>query len=243
MRTYRRLNLADIYLGLEDLFTKRYEALVLTRAGKSQEEVLSVQRDEINGLPATMTGVRDFADELAAADEEHDGLGYALWYLTEAYVRSPKSSAELVEVALRIRDAFVPELASLQASYADEAAAAGQRKEHLAMLEADLKRLPVDGGTAYDWAEAFVAAGEKLSILLSQRADSEAQSRKIAQILRSETIGILNDLRRAVHREKKRNSFLPANIDEMIFSYFDTLEDNRERAANGIKRSDPTAQE
>lgn len=239
MRTFLRLNLADIYLGLEDLFTKRYDALVLTRAGKSQEEVLSVQRDELNALPEAASG-RAFADELAAVDDTHDGLGYALWHLTEAYIRSPKSNAELVEVAQRVRDAFVPDLASLQASYADEAAAAGQRKEHLATLETDLKRLPIDGGTAYDWAVDFVAAGEKLSALLSQRADSEAQSRKNAQVLRSETIGILNDLRRAVAREKKRNSFLPANIDEMIFGYFDTLEENRERAAKGIKRPEPT---
>lgn len=235
MRTFRRLNLADIYLGLEDLFTKRHEALLLTRAGKGQEEVLTVQRDEINALPATMTGGRAFADELAAADEQHDALGYALWHLTEAYIRAPKSDAELVEVAVRIRDAFVPEISTLQASYADEAAAAGEHRQHLATLEADLKRLPIDGGTAYDWAAAFVATGENLSKLLSQRADAEAFTRKNAQVLRSETIGILNDLRRAIAREKKRNAFLPANIDELIFSYFDILEENRERAAKSAK--------
>lgn len=231
MRTFRRLNLADIYLGLEDLFTKRHEALLLTRAGKGQEEVLSVQRDEINALPATMTGGRAFADELAAADDEHDSLGYALWHLTEAYIRAPGSSPDLVETAQRVRDAFVPEISALQASYADEAAAAGFRKDHLTTLEADLKRLPIKGGSAYDWAVAFVAAGEKLSKLLSQRADAESVTRKNAQILRSETIGILNDLRRALMREKKRNAFLPANIDELIFGYFDTLEENRESTA------------
>lgn len=231
MRTFVRLNLADIYLGLEDLFTKRHDALVLTKSGKGQEEVLGVQRDEINALPAAMTGGRAFADELAAADDEHDGLGYALWHLTEAYVRAPGSSAELVETALRVRDAFVPEISHLQASYADEAAAAGLRKSHLSVLDADLKRLPIEGGTAYDWAVAFVAAGEKLSTLLSQRADVESQTRKNAQLLRSETVGILNDLRRAISREKKRNSFLPADIDELIFGYFDTLEDNRNRCA------------
>jgi hypothetical protein len=240
MRTYRRLNVADIYLGLEDLFTKRHDALLLTNAGKGQDEVLGVQRDEINALPAAMTGGRAFADELAVADDEHDGLGYALWHLTEAYIRSPKSSPELVETALRVRDAFVPEISQLQASYADEAAAAGLRKSHLDVLEADLKRLPVDGGTAYNWAAAFVAAGEKLSTLLSQRADVESQTRKNAQLLRSETIGILNDLRRAISREKKRNNFLPDNIDELIFGYFDTLEENRERAAKTVKPPEPT---
>jgi hypothetical protein len=58
--------------------------------------------------------------------------------------------------------------------------------------------------------------------------------------LRSETVGILNDLRRAIAREKKRNSFLPANIDELIFSYFDTLEINRERLAKAHTSSPKT---
>jgi hypothetical protein len=182
MRTFVRLNLADIYLGLEDLFTNRHEALVLTKAGKGQEEVLGVQRDEISALPTAMTGGRAFADELATADDEHDGLGYALWHLTEAYVRSPRSSPEVVEIALRVREAFVPEISHLQASYADEAAAAALRKSHLVLLDTDLKRLPIEGGTAYDWAVAFVAAGEKLSTLLSQRADV---NRKRAKTLNS----------------------------------------------------------
>ena len=46
-------------------------------------------------------------------------------------------------------------------------------------------------------------------------------------------------MRRAIAREKKRNSFLPDNIDELIFGYFDTLEDNRERTAKPA--SDPSA--
>ena len=121
----------------------------------------------------------------------------------------------------------------------DEAAAAAFRKENLAALENDLRSLPVAGGTAYDWAVAFVHAGEKLSGLLGEQADAESHARKNAQLLRSETIGLLNDLRRAIAREKKRNSFLPDNIDELIFGYFDTLEDNRERTAKPA--SDPSA--
>lgn len=237
MRTYRRLNVADVYLGLEDLFAKRRDALLLTRAGKSQEEILSVQLDEINALPEAMTSNRAFDEELAAADMKHDGLGYALWHLTEAYIRAPHSSSEIVEIALRVRDAFVPEITALQASYADEAAAAALRKNNLAVFEADLKRLPIDGGTAYDWAAAFVTAGESLSTLLDQQASAEGYTRKNAQLLRYETIGILNDLRRAIAREQKRNSFLPENIDELIFGYFDTLEENRERATKGGEES------
>lgn len=233
MRTYHRLNLADIYLGLEDLFTKRKDALLSTKAGAGQADLFEAQRQAISELPPTTAGGRAFADELAIVDDEHDGYGYALWFITEAYLRLPGSS--LTAVATRVREAFVPEISELQASYADEAAAAGNRKEKLVELEADLRQLPTDGGTAYDWAVAFVTSGEKISALLSQRADVEAQTRKEAQILRSETVGMLNDLRRAIGREKKRNDTLPEDIDAQIFGYFDTLEEHRSQRVRAPK--------
>ncbi len=235
MRSYNRLNLADLYLGLEDLFTKRHAALLTTKAGAGHEEVLAVQRQEISNLPTAMTGGRAFADELATLDDDYDGYGYGLWHLTEAHLRVPGSNPEVAGAALRVREAFVPELSTLNASYADEAAAAAGRKEKLVELEGDLKKLPTGEGSAYDWAAAFVATGNKLGELLGKRADAESQTRKNAQVLRSETIGILNDLRRAVTREKRRNASLPGDIDTQIFGYLDLLEDNRQKAARGNK--------
>lgn len=242
MRTFRRLNLADIYLGFEDLFTKRIGALTSTKAGAGQVEVLAAQRSEVSALPLAMTG-RAFVDELSVMDDEHDGFGYALWYLTEAYVRAPRTKPETVAAARRVREAFIPDTTVLQSSYADEAARAGTHKGKIAEYADDLKMLPIDGGTAYDWALGFIAAGEKLSELLSKRADIEGQSRQNAQALRSETVGMLNDLRRAIAREKKKGGgTLPDDIDTQIFGYFDTLEENRAHAARAGKEKTETVQ-
>ena len=218
--------MTDISLGLDDLLTKRHAALVSTHAGKGQEQVLTAQRNDIAALPETSPRGRAFTEEIASADEDHDGFGYALWHLTEAILRAPNSTPEMRQAAQHVRDAFIPATTALQASYADEAAAARSRKGKLVDVKADLEALPIPGGgTAYDWAVAFLAAGEKLSELLSNRADAEAVTRKNAQLLRSETIGILNDLRRAIAREKRRNPSLPDDIDAQIFGYLDDLEE------------------
>lgn len=51
MRRYSILNLTDLVLGLNDLFTKRHAALVSTDAGKGQVVVLELQRKEIIAHP------------------------------------------------------------------------------------------------------------------------------------------------------------------------------------------------
>jgi hypothetical protein len=244
MRPFSVLNLTDLSVGLADLFTKRHAALTSTKAGAGQEDVLAYQQKAIDALPKALVGGKPMSEELASKDDEHDGFGAGIWHLTEAYFRVQNVPPHIVEAARRIREAFIPALGALQDSYADEAAAANARKEDLAKLEADLKLLPIaDGGTLYDWALGFVAAGQHLSVLLSKRADVNAATRKNAQVLRSETVGILNDLRRAIAREAKRNPALPADIDAQIFGYLETLEEQRIAASAAKERSkSPTSE-
>jgi hypothetical protein len=171
-------------------------------------------------------------------------LRSVVWHLTEAYLRAPKVDPKVVEAARRIRAAFIPELGQLQDSYADEAEAAARRKGELSNLEADLKLIPVaGGGTLYDWAVMYLSAGEKLSVLLSQRADIDAKKRKNAQALRSETVGILNALRSGIGREVARNPELPKDLDAQIFGYFDTLEAQREAQNRAAKAAKGEAEE
>ncbi|UQA59728.1 hypothetical protein [Polyangium aurulentum] len=239
MNNFYVLNLPDLKLGLDDLFTKRHAALLTSKVGKGHEDILAFQRKAIDALPPALTGGKPFAEELSGVDSEHDGSGAGIWHLTEAYLRAPKVDPKVVEAARRIRAAFIPELGQLQDSYADEAEAAARRKGELSNLEADLKLIPVaGGGTLYDWAVMYLSAGEKLSVLLSQRADIDAKKRKNAQALRSETVGILNELRAGIGREVERNPELPRDLDGQIFGYFDTLEAQREaqnRAAKAAK--------
>ena len=71
--------------------------------------------------------------------------------------------------------------------------------------------------------------------MLSQRADTDTTLRKSAAALRSETVGILNELRRAVAREQERRADLPKDLDAQIFGYFDLLEEQREAANRAAK--------
>jgi hypothetical protein len=236
MQPFYVLTLADLKLGFDDFYKKRQPALLLTKVGAGHEDILAHQRKEIDELPPALTGGRPLAEDLAETDEEHDSFGLGLWHLTEAYLKAPSVSGPVREAASRVRAAFIPERAALRESYADEAEAAARRKEKLTTLEADLKLIPLaGGGSLHDWATSFLSAGEKLSTLLSQRADADTTLRKRAFALRSETVGILNELRRAVAREQERRADLPKDLDAQIFGYFDLLEEQREAANRAAK--------
>jgi len=224
------LNLPDIKLGLDDLVTKRHAALVSSKVGKGYEDILAKRRDRINALPPALTSGKPLAEELANVDSDHDGFGGAIYFITEAYLRLPNLDPKIAAAATRARAALIPKLEGLRDSYADEAAAAIQRKADLAALKADLDLIPVAGGaTLYTWAQSFVGAGEKLHTLLSARADADTGGRKDVQKLRSETVGLLNRVRAAIADEAMEGG-LPGDIDNKIFGYFDELESARRAA-------------
>jgi hypothetical protein len=131
---------------------------------------------------------------------------------------------------------LIPDLSGLRDSYADEAEAAIRRKGELPQIEADLKAIPVamGGSSLYDWATGFLGAGEKLSVLLSERADVATGGRAGAQKLRSETIALLNRARGAIADECATSSTLPHDLDAQIWAYFDELEKQR---ADAVARS------
>jgi hypothetical protein len=128
----------------------------------------------------------------------------------------------MLDAARKIRAAFVPALDSLSATYQAEARAAKDHKPALVSLKHELDLFPVAGGTLYDWAVGFVAAGEELDALLSKRAD--ARDRAAAAQLRVDAIGLLNRLRKSLAAEAKHDPSLPADLDAQVFAYFDLLE-------------------
>lgn len=235
MAAFNVINLAVLKIGLENLLTTRHAALVLTEVGSGHAGMLTRQKSAIDALPAALTSGRPMADALSDTDAGYDGFGSGIYWHTESYLRIPTLSEALRAAINRIRTTLIPSLAILQESYADEASAAADSKNELPTIEADLKLFPLaGGGTLYDWATSFLGAGETLSVLLSQRADIDAKTRKNAAKLRSEAIGMLNDLRTAAFREARQRPELPADIDAQIFAYFDTLEEQR-KAANAAK--------
>jgi len=240
MRRFRVLNLPDLKLGLDDLLSKRRGALVQSNVGNSYEAMLAHKRDAIDALPAALSGGKPLADALFAADTDHDSYGGAIYFITEAYLRLPAPHPDIIDAIRRVRAALIPELEQLRDSYADEAEAAIRRKAELPQLEADLKLIPVAGGSLYDWAVAFIGAGEKLAALLSQRADIDTNGRKGAQLLRSETVGMLNRLRDAI-ADELGVAKLPKDLDAQIFGYLDDLETQRAAALRASKPAKPEA--
>lgn len=224
----RHIPLGSIFLGLDDLLTKRVAALESFDAGKASVKLLTNQRAKIDALPTALTGL-PHADELADADDRHDGIGSAIWFITEAYIRHPDTTPEMLGAAKKIREVFIPSLDALGATYEVEAKTAKDNQGEVAALTNALMLFPVAGGTLLTWVQSFLAAGESLDTFLSKRAD--AKDRKIAAQLRTEAMGTLTRLRKTLKVEQKNDPSLAADLDDQVFGYFDLLEDKAADAA------------
>jgi len=236
------MNLTDLRLGLEDLLTVRRGPLFRTQSGKAYEDALETQRHAINALPAPLTGGRPFAEELALRGADQDAFGIGIWHITEAYLRIPGVSTDMLATVRRIREAFVPDLDRLRDAYADQASTVAMRRENMVNLIDDLVRIPVAGGsTLFDWVAGFVGAGEQIARIVAQRAEINATTRKHAMTLHADTIRILNELRKNVVAEIARTMGMPRSTEEEIFGYFDMLEQTRIEAKQNQAMSGPVS--
>jgi hypothetical protein len=101
----------------------------------------------------------------------------------------------------------------------------------------DLVRIPVAGGsTLFDWVAGFVGAGEQIAKILVQRSEINATTRKHAMGLHSDTVRILNELRRSVVAEISRSMGMPRTTEDDIFGYFDLLENTRIEAKRSLEQ-------
>jgi hypothetical protein len=236
------MNLTDLRLGLEDLLTVRRGPLFRTQSGKAYEDALETQRHAINALPAPLTGGRPFAEELALRNADQDAFGIGIWHITEAYLRIPGISTDMLASVRRIREAFVPDIERLRDAYAEQASTVAARRENMVNLIDDLVRVPVaGGGTLFDWVAGFVGAGEQIARIVAQRAEINATTRKHAMTLHADTIRILNELRKNVVAEIARTMGMPRSTEEEIFGYFDLLEQARIEAKQNQPMSGPVS--
>lgn len=238
------LTLSSLILALDDLLTKRLSALESFAAGKAAVPFLTVRREKIAALPAELKGA-PLAEELGAADLRHDGFGAVVWFGTEAVLRHPDATAEMITAAQKVRKAFIPTMEALRVRYDIEAQSAKDNEAFLVTLEDELKMFQVPtGGTLFDAAKGFVEEGKKLDVLLSSRAD--AKSRREATVLRIAVISKLNRLRQDLADALKDDASLPADLEGQVFGYFDMLEkkdaDSAE-AKKAKKKSDAPAME
>ena len=230
-----RLTLGDIRLGLKDLLLVRLDDLKQSSFGELYLPMLIAKQVAIDALPEAMTSGLPLAAQLAETDTDHDGLGGAIWFITEAVLRHPSLTPALRAAVVAIRAAFIPELAVLRKPHADEAAAAYNHRSDLKRLSAELKSITVPGGqTLYEGVSDFLDTGDQLGSLLASRGQSHAgvESAKQAASLRAATIGLLGRLRSSVQDEVAGGAKLPANYEAKLFATFDELNKRREEAAH-----------
>lgn len=230
----RELTLSDLKMGLGNLFEGQSQSLTASAIGRTYGALLHAKREEIDALPAPLTEGLPLSGELAHADGVHDALGTAIYHLCTAYMEHPRVPPRVQDAAMRCREALIPSLASLRKSYADEAAAALNRRAAVSGLEADLNLFPVaDGKTLLDWALAYIDQGERLHGLLAARADAVAavdtQTRRRASQLRADTIELLFHFRTSLADEMAADAALPRDLDQRIFGFFDQLAKRRSR--------------
>lgn len=226
------LTLNDLLLGVADLVESRLSKVSHVASVSMYGPRLQARLAEIRALPGAGTGTEPFAEELAAKDVEHDGHGGAIWFLVEAFLRSPLTSPELRETLLDVRARFIPELAELKRPHADEAAAAIKREPDLEAVAKSLRALRLPGGVSlYDWVSAFLSAGKDLNQLLKDRAEVLGGDRSGAGPLRATTLGQLNRFRAALDDEFEDDAEKRDSVDRALFAYLDELEKRRTPSA------------
>ncbi len=234
------LTLNDLVLGLRDLVRVRLPTFSSVAAASVYGPRLTMRLDEIESIPAAGPSGEPFAEELALKDVEHDAHGGAIWFVIEGCLRSPMISAELKASLASMRDTFIPELAELKRTHADEAASAVKREPELSAHSRALREVRLPGGhTLFDWTRAFVTAGLDLDELLKKRANVPAVDRTGVATIRSVTIGQLNRFRAAITDEFEGDPEGLAKADAGLFSYLDELERRRTPASASPAQPEP----
>lgn len=224
---------ADLRVALDNLYSDpaRFNLFKTTAA----YIVYGAELDDVRGmLPLTLKGNRPMAKDLSTADISHDGLGNALWLLTEALKTHPGVDSGLRDKAARIQAQFIPSLAVLKAKYKKEAQTASFNRSKVAELEADMKSIPTpDGRTVYDWVIDFLDSGDQISALLDARSKVEADQPGVELALnRARALALVTKARTLVADEAEKNDKLPKNAEAILFGYFDTLAAFRSTANN-----------
>jgi hypothetical protein len=225
----------DVRLFLADLVQQRRSDILLLRSGDTYLQLFTQQHAEAEGLPSAQERARvPLAQELARVDVEHDNLGRTIYYYAEAHRHLPGLPDDARQDLDGLQRTFAPSLVSLNASYADEAARAQERRTQLDSWRDRLSRYTLaDGRSLYQVVSDYVARGEELGTLLAARsvrtvASAEGGRRK-AILLRNRIIGSVSRFRETLRDELLVRPELPRDLEARIFGYFDLLAAMRTR--------------
>ncbi|MBI2375814.1 MAG: hypothetical protein HYV07_17590 [Deltaproteobacteria bacterium] len=220
------LTISDLVLGLRDLLEVRADVMASSAVAGVYRVALEKKLRELEPFAEKgPTSSQPLAAALAEADAEHDSAAGAIRGFLDAQLRFPGLPADRRAQVTRLIEELVPDLLELRAPYSSEAVRAKARRKTLAALKVDLESFRVGDQTLADWAETYVAAGERLGTVLGARASQNVGllSRAALPRLRGETLGLLGRFRAALADEVNANSALPRNLDAQVFGLFDEL--------------------
>lgn len=216
-----------VYLAILDILTPEKRALVeRTRSGPLALGPLEAMADRL--AVVTHKG-KPYAQELAAADQQHDIGAMVLDLVCRAHelLGALPRFAELARRGRKVRDNLSMGRTIITASYQQEAANAHRNRRLLPDIAAELSEMPITRGvTALDIAEMFIEGGEEIGRLLGRRADALA----LAQSARNEAGGVnllheardlLMRLRSLLDNEVSLRDDLPDDLVPRVFSVLD----------------------
>ena len=241
------LTIGDLYLALNDLLDKRHAGLIQSKIGQGYEPLLQKKRTQLNGLPKSVTSLTPLTEQLGEQDAIHDSCIDTFLQVTGAVLSSTRASSALKKAAKDIIDTLKIAASDKGVAYPQEAFVAAQRKDKLEALKGTLQQFALpEGGTLYDIALDYVAAGEAINQLLSERGKAEGLSdedKRTISTLRPEIIGILGRLRKALPDELAGDASLPGGLVAALFGYFDELQQTRVTANQNAQETKQRAKE
>jgi hypothetical protein len=241
------LTIGDLYLALNDLLDKRHAGLIQSKIGQGYEPLLQKKRTQLNALPKSVTSLTPLTEQLGEQDVIHDSCIDTFLQVTGAVFSSPRASSALKKAAKDIIDTLKIAASDKGVTYPQEAFIAVQRKDKIEALKGTLHLFALpEGGTLYDIALDYVAAGETINQLLSERGKVDGLSdeeKRAISTLRPEIIGILGRLRKALPDELAGDASLPENLVAALFGYFDDLQQTRVTANQNAQETKQRAKE
>lgn len=227
---------ADYFAVIDHLLTAPNRDLL----GQTLNGPLFITRlEDLHRRLATLgDGRPPHADELQAADQQHDLYGAILlrWLdLLDAVAAARPAAAER---ARKLRDNLRVDRALLAASYREEADTAIRNREGFGRLPAELLDEAIFPGlSSGEVIERFIGSGEEIGAYLARRAEKEAERARLLREdsnLRHQAQSAVIDLRRALASEAKYRAELPPDLDSRLFGVFDQ---QRQTAGARARRS------
>jgi hypothetical protein len=221
----------DLVLVLDDILGDKQGMLAPTMTFQIFKPSLEERRDVLSLIREALKQ-RPLTEAFAEADTLYDSTARAAHYICRGLASLSLLSEDDRALIRQTAETFVPDLTLTTAAYEDEADNARRQAGTLEEMKSALEAFPIAPGiTMYSLLAAHVEAGHEIGRLLTERAaiTAEDASSRVSEagVLRSRTIGELNQFRDTLSREIEANPSLPRDLETKVFALYDQLNTSR----------------